>query len=110
MAAAAYGATDAGLKAKLLDGGGVEPANGGGASGGGSAPHVHSQEESAAYLALRRAGLLTTQHRRSGIEGLDILAPNTNSQWVSAARAAAPGGWRGLTRDPGLGAQTPGGF
>ena len=81
MAAAAYGASDAGLKAKLLDGG-AEPANG----GGGSAPHVHSQEESAAYLALRRAGLLTTQHRRSGIEGLDILAPNTNAQWNMARK------------------------
>ena len=38
-------------------------------------------------------------------EGLSVVPhdPFKITQWVSAARAAAPGGWRGLTRDPGLG-------
>jgi len=36
-------------------------------------------EESPAYDALRKAGLLTTRFRKHGVDDLDLIRPNTNS-------------------------------
>jgi len=40
---------------------------------------VLSEEESPAYDAIRRAGLLTTAYRREGIEQLELCKPNTTA-------------------------------